>query len=186
MKLFVIATNQNNMTYKERAALKLSWTLFGRHTRFPLQVLPHQSVWSGLSTTIVAAMHTLNDRFTPHRNFSLVLETSVVFLLLFSFLSGHAQSYTQTIRGTVIEKQLQRPLIGATVQVLGLSLGDKTDEFGNFIITQVPVGTQTVMVSSIGFKENTVSNLVVNSGKEVVLTIAMEEKIHSAKEVVIK
>jgi hypothetical protein len=86
----------------------------------------------------------------------------------------------------VIEKQLQRPLIGATVQVLGLSLGDKTDELGNFIITHVPVGTQTILVSSIGFKENTISNLVVNSGKEVVLTLMMEEKIHTAKEIVIK
>ncbi len=113
-------------------------------------------------------------------------KVSFLLLSLCSFLSSDAQSYTQTIRGTVIEKQLQRPLIGATVQVLGLSLGDKTDEHGNFIITQVPVGIQSLMISSIGFKENVVSNLVVNSGKEVVLNIAMEEKIHSTKEIVIR
>jgi hypothetical protein len=111
-----------------------------------------------------------------------------MFLLVGTLVSitALAQNYTQTIRGTIIERQIQKPIIGATVQIAGLAIGDQTDENGNFTISNVPVGNQTVIVSCIGFKENIISNVAVNSGKELVLTIALDEKLHTSKEVVIK
>ena len=110
---------------------------------------------------------------------------SLLFVMLIS-TSLLAQHYTQTIRGTVFEKQLQKPLSGATVHIAGIQLGGHTDEAGNFVIREVPVGNQTLIVTCIGFNDNIMSNLSLNSGKELVLTIQMDEKIRTTREVVIK
>ncbi len=110
------------------------------------------------------------------------------FILCISLFSVtlYAQNLTQTIRGSVTDKILQKPIPGATVSIPGLNKGDATDADGNFNIEQVPVGTHTLLISAVGYKENAVPNIVINSGKEVVLTITMEEKIVQGKEVVIK
>lgn len=117
----------------------------------------------------------------------MTLKKQILSLLILCFsINSFSQELTQTIRGTVVEKILQKPIEGASIQIIGKSIGDRTDEYGNFIITNVPLGSQSLLVSSIGFKENIVSNIVVNAGKEVVLTITLEEKIIQGKEVVIK
>lgn len=107
-------------------------------------------------------------------------------LLLSICKISRSQNYTQTIRGTVLERQLQKPVIGATVQIAGLAMGDRSDENGNFTIQHVPLGTHNLIISCIGFKENMVPNLVLNSGKELVVTVLMEEKITTTRDVVIK
>ncbi len=117
----------------------------------------------------------------------MIPKISLLFLIiLFSLTKLKAQSYTQTIRGRVVEKQLHKPIIGATVQIVGLSLGDKTDEEGNFVIQFVPIGNQSILVTSIGFKENLISNIEINSAKELILTILLDEKINTTKEIIIK
>lgn len=52
-----------------------------------------------------------------------------------------AQSFTQTIRGKVIDKDTQQPLIGATVTIKDSTplIGSQTDAFGNYILEDVPV-----------------------------------------------
>ena len=44
-----------------------------------------------------------------------------------------------TVRGTVVD-QVNEPVIGATVQVLGTTMGAVTDFDGNFEIANVPDG----------------------------------------------
>ena len=104
-------------------------------------------------------------------------------------LSG--QNYTQTVKGTVLEKGIKIPLIGATVvAVLPGSaekrvIGAVTDADGHFRLTQVPVGKIGIQVTYLGYKDAVLSNVTVNSGKEVDLVIEMEESILKANEVVI-
>ena len=56
-------------------------------------------------------------------------------IILLSYLSYAVQSQplTQTIRGTVIDKILQKPIAGATISIVGLNKGDACDIDGNFI-----------------------------------------------------
>jgi len=114
---------------------------------------------------------------------------AILFLAGF-FLSLHlasAQQYYQTIRGTVIDKISHAVIPGASVVLVNTvpSLGAMTDPDGNFKIVKVPVGTYAVKVTFIGYKEITMPNIIVNSGKEVILTIPIEEDIQQMKEVVI-
>ncbi len=99
-----------------------------------------------------------------------------------------SQSLTQTIRGSVIDKISKSPLPGATVLILNSNplMGSTTDPDGNFKLNKVSVGSHTLKVSFIGYKDITLPNVIVNSGKEVVLTIPIQEDIVQMDEIVIR
>lgn len=103
-------------------------------------------------------------------------------------LSLHAQSLTQTIRGIVVDQSLQTPLPGATVVVLGAAPlnGTSTDVSGQFRLSQVPVGRQTLQISVVGYKPVTLQNITLDAGKELVVTVALEEAVGQLSEVTVK
>jgi hypothetical protein len=110
------------------------------------------------------------------------------FILFFCSLALSAQTLTQTIRGTVVDKISQTTLPGASIVLVNSNplIGTTTDLDGNFKLLQIPVGTHTLRISFIGYKEINIPNIVVNSGKEVVLTIPVEEDITQLSEIVIR
>jgi len=116
-----------------------------------------------------------------------MLRYAIVLLFSLSFFAIRAQQLTQTIRGQVLDKNVQAPLIGASVIVPGTQplKGAVTDANGNFKITEVPVGRQSLRITYTGYKEETLLNLDLTSGKELVLTIGMEEQIIVTEEVVV-
>ncbi|HLP13297.1 MAG TPA: TonB-dependent receptor [Flavobacteriales bacterium] len=110
-------------------------------------------------------------------------------ILCFGFIAIQlpAQDLTQTVRGIVTDKISQSPLPGVVVVLLNSDpkKGMTTDENGVFKLTEVPVGKHTLTFSLIGYKNYSLPNVVVNSGKEVVLNISLEENIQQGEEVVI-
>ncbi|MCC6369563.1 MAG: TonB-dependent receptor [Bacteroidia bacterium] len=98
-----------------------------------------------------------------------------------------AQNSTQTIRGTVLDKQAQMNLPGANVILVNTNpvKGAVTDADGKFKITDVAPGRYDVKISYVGYKEVVQSNIVVTAGKETVLEIGMEENVSSLNEVVV-
>ena len=98
-----------------------------------------------------------------------------------------AQQLTQTLRGTIVDKISKTSLPRATVVILNTApiVGSTTDLDGNFKITKVPVGTYTLKVSFIGYKELILPNVLITSGKEVVLNVPIEEDIVKMDEVII-
>lgn len=101
-----------------------------------------------------------------------------IFVSLFLSVNVMAQT-TQTIRGAVIDKASEIPLIGAAVVVDKINpvLGAVTDENGIFTIKNVPTGRHQLVVSSIGYNPQTLPNIVVNAGKETVLEVKLEESV---------
>lgn len=112
---------------------------------------------------------------------------TISFLLLALTYEVSAQTLSQTIRGTVIDKITHAPLFGANIIIAESNplLGAASDPDGIFRIAKVPVGKHTLKVTYLGYKERLIPNVVVNSGKEVVLVIELEEDILISKEVVI-
>jgi hypothetical protein len=112
----------------------------------------------------------------------------IVFPLL-SVQSALAQQTTQTIRGTIRDEILQSPVTGASILVLQPDnkspLGAITDNNGEFSISGVPIGRQTLRISSVGYEPQQLPNVVVTAGKEVVLTVTMTETVNSLNEVVV-
>lgn len=112
---------------------------------------------------------------------------TISFLLLALTYEVSAQTLSQTIRGTVIDKITHAPLFGANIIIVESNplLGAASDPDGIFRIAKVLVGKHTLKVTYLGYKERLIPNVVVNSGKEVVLVIELEEDILISKEVVI-
>lgn len=118
------------------------------------------------------------------------LNAFIISLLLFvSFQSKIlAQSSVQTLRGTVIDKISQSPLPGAVIVLLNATTTNATssDAEGRFKLLNVPIGKQSIKISFLGYKEQIIQNLTINSGKELVLTVQMEEDIQAMNEVVVE
>jgi len=108
-------------------------------------------------------------------------------LLLFLPVAVAAQQLTQTIRGKIIDKESQEPLIGATVAILTTNpaMGTSTDVNGTFRLDKVPVGRHTLRISYMGYEEQVLPELLLGSGKELVLTIGLSESFKKLQEVVI-
>ncbi len=98
------------------------------------------------------------------------------------------RSLTQTIRGTVVDQSLQTPIPGATVALVSVSpvRGLITEPDGSFRLTDVPVGRHTLKVSFVGYKDAILTNITLDTGKELVLTIALQESVAQLNEVVVK
>ena len=109
-----------------------------------------------------------------------------LFLMLLLPTLSIAQNNTQKIRGVVSDKLSQMPLTGVTIQINSLQKSTKTDTLGRYTISNIPPDRYEVKISFIGYKSITVPNVVVTSGKEVILDITMEEAFETLGEVVVK
>lgn len=98
------------------------------------------------------------------------------------------QRFDQTVRGVVRDIETNQPLIGVNVILYGSDplVGASTNEFGEFKIKHVPLGRSTFKVTYLGYKSRSITNIAINSGKEVVLDIAMEESLQSLNQVIVK
>jgi hypothetical protein len=63
-----------------------------------------------------------------------------------------------TVIGRVVDQQSQQPISGALVRIGNLA--GQTDGTGAFAINNVPVGTQTVLISAIGWQTATITVVV--------------------------
>lgn len=111
-------------------------------------------------------------------------------IALLTALSTFAQpgqnGKTQTVRGILRDAESKQPLIGANVVLVSMpTKGASTDENGEFKISQVPVGRISLKISYIGYETFTVPDIMVTAGKEVVLSLTMNEALQKMNEVVI-
>jgi hypothetical protein len=99
-----------------------------------------------------------------------------------------SQTLKQTVRGTIIDIDNKLPLIGATVIIVGTDplIGTATDVNGIFRLENILLGRIAVKISYLGYETKTISDIVVNSGKEVVLDLTMQESVTKMGEIVVK
>ena len=107
--------------------------------------------------------------------------------ILFSTFTCFAQTRMQSVRGIITDKQSLSPLPGAEILLLQEEKTYHTisDSNGVFVI-QVPVGRCNMHVSCYGYENYSLNNLLIQTGKETVLEILLDEKVTQLKEIVIK
>lgn len=115
------------------------------------------------------------------------LALSLLFIALGTTWSQTPTTYNQTLKGVILDKAVKTPLIGATVVLQSTSpqRGATSDVEGRFRLANVPIGKHSLRIQYLGYKEITINNIQINSGKETELTIELEENILQSKEVVI-
>ncbi|MDW3208763.1 MAG: TonB-dependent receptor [Reichenbachiella sp.] len=94
---------------------------------------------------------------------------------------------TQTIRGTILDKDTKQPIFGATVMVVGSDplIGATTDMNGNYRLTNVPVGRLTLHYGYLGYEEGAIPNVLLGSGKELILDVELVESVIKMEEIVV-
>jgi hypothetical protein len=109
---------------------------------------------------------------------------AITLIPAFSFCQS---SSTQVIKGQVIDETSRSPVSLATVSVVGFNnIATTTDSLGNFRLQNVPLGRQSIQVSFMGYETQLLTEILVTQGKEVMLNIAMVEKMRQLDEVVVK
>jgi hypothetical protein len=98
-----------------------------------------------------------------------------------------APELKQTIKGTVSDVANGLPLPGATVAIVGSNplIGTVTDANGRFKLANVAIGRVSLRISMIGYAAKTLPEILVSSGKMTDLSIALQEELVTAGEVVI-
>src|SRR5688572_11509410 len=110
---------------------------------------------------------------------------AIIMMLLFfpGYILG--QEFKQTIRGNIIDVDSKLPLSGATITILEKGAATISDRQGAFSLPNVQVGRVTLQISYVGYETIILPNVIVNSGKEVVLSVNMQQAVVQLKNVVI-
>ena len=130
---------------------------------------------------------------TPQANYAVryykpaaCLLATLAALVLLTFNVNAQPLPTQQLRGVVLDNVVQAPLEGATVSLPAMGLTTTTGKDGAFRFPAVPIGTHQVAVSHVSYKEVLLENIGVISGKETVITIAIESRFREADAVVVQ
>ncbi len=125
-------------------------------------------------------------RYHKHKHIMTKIIPTLIFLIGLS-VSAIGQDGVQTVRGIILDKQSEMPLIGATIQLISSldPIGSTTDYDGYFTLEEVPIGRQAFVVNYLGYEDLTIPNVEITAGKEAYLTIEMQESLVQLEEVVI-
>jgi len=114
------------------------------------------------------------------------MKTTLTILFTFLTLAILAQELTQTVKGKIIDADTKVTLPGANVVLLNnaqIAQGTSSDADGNFKFSKVPVGRHSFKVSFMGYEEVILSEILVGSGREVVLNVEMKESVATIDEI---
>ncbi len=112
----------------------------------------------------------------------------ILLLSHFCFGTSYAQQRpTQTVRGVVVDKHTQKPIPGATVIISNLNpvKADVTDPMGRYRIENVPVGRIDVECAFLGYHSIVHNNMILNSGRELIINFDLKEKSQVLDEFVV-
>ncbi len=114
------------------------------------------------------------------------MKTTLTVLFTILVLSIFGQELTQTVKGKIIDADTKVTLPGANIILLNnaqIAQGTSSDMDGNFKFSKVPVGRHSFKVSFMGYEEVILSEILVGSGREVVLNIEMKESVATIDEI---
>ena len=114
-----------------------------------------------------------------------IKHAGILFILFFlQGILSFAQN-TGFISGTVLDKNSQKPLAGASIQLNPGGKGQTTAENGTFRFSGIEPGSYAITISSINFKTITLSNVMVTTGNENILSIELEPDPNALENVVV-
>jgi hypothetical protein len=115
------------------------------------------------------------------------MKKCLIFILLFLLTSYFFGQITQTVKGKITDKFTGIGLPGAIVQLRSKTtqLNCVADNNGNYKLLNVPVGRQSFIFIYTGYQSIPVNDIIVTSGKEVLLNMELEESIVSIDEIVV-
>ncbi|HAP37226.1 MAG TPA: hypothetical protein DCQ28_15325 [Bacteroidetes bacterium] len=107
---------------------------------------------------------------------------TIVLFIVSSFLLGGT---TGKISGTALDGSTKEPLLGATIQIVGTSLGAASGVDGSFIILNVSPGTYSVRVSSLGYEAKLIEQVKIVADQTTTLAVSLKPTNVELSEVIV-
>ncbi len=104
--------------------------------------------------------------------------------LLFLSVQVAAQSGGKIV-GVVTDADNGQPLIGCSIFIENLMLGDATDSDGNYLILNIPSGTHTIKAQMVGYNTQVVEGVKVSSGLTINLNFELTSETIEMQEVTV-
>lgn len=110
-----------------------------------------------------------------------------LFTLLFTLVAVvTAFADPGSIRGSIKDAKTKEALIGASVLIEGTQIGAAADVDGNFVLSNVPVGTHKIIISFVSYQTKEIPNVRVESGNITVIDTELDEEGKALQEVVVR
>lgn len=122
---------------------------------------------------------------------TLTLKTLIVSILLLVFnttiTAQNPVKPTQTVKGRIIDLDSEMPIAGATIILHRGSkiVGTTTDANGYYKLQDITIGRQSFKISFIGYNDVYLNEILVESGREVVLNVSMSENMQELDNIVV-
>ena len=98
-------------------------------------------------------------------------------IILVLFITNVVIASTGSLSGHVRDASTHQPLIGVNVMIKGSSLGTATDNYGNFFLDDIPVGSYIVYISMIGYKSLNRPNVHVVPERTTIINFSLNQSI---------
>ena len=109
-----------------------------------------------------------------------------VYLILFtSALASTGWAQNGILTGKIIDVKTKEPVIGANAVLSGTHVGAASDLDGIFTIANMKPGAYSLVVSSITYKTQIVTDVTIESGSKTTLEISLVEDVAQLEEVVV-
>ncbi|RYG54147.1 MAG: TonB-dependent receptor, partial [Chitinophagaceae bacterium] len=129
----------------------------------------------------------MNMKFLPHLLVALLMQSVGLKAQNENSVTTGTAQITQTIKGSVIDKTTRLPMPGVTVRLSSNSAvkATTTGQDGVFSLRGVPLGRQSLQASAVGYQPVVISELLIISGKELIVNLEMEASGNHLDEVVV-
>lgn len=89
-------------------------------------------------------------------------------------LTATAVAQTGRLKGVVTDIRSGQPVIGASVQIVGTTLGARTDHEGRYQILRIPTGSYTLKVTSVEYENLEIADVEVLANRTTTRDVEME------------
>ncbi len=109
----------------------------------------------------------------------------LIFCTLILMSSQAAAQSGGKIVGKITDASTGQPLVGCSIFIENIMLGDATDEDGTYLILNIPSGTHNVRVKMLGYNTQVVEGVKVSSGLTVTLDFELQPESIKMQEVTV-
>lgn len=101
----------------------------------------------------------------------------LVLICLLLAVSGLFAGETGRIIGKITDLDTKQPLAGVNIIVEGTTLGAASDNNGNYLISNIPSGNQTLTASYIGYEPVKMTNVLVISDQTITINFSLRSTV---------
>jgi hypothetical protein len=113
------------------------------------------------------------------------MKNSILVVLIFAFGQMAFGQQTGRVRGQVSDLLTESAIENATVSIVGLDLHTFSNAKGEYLFENVPVGRIELLITSVGFNDINIKELLLASNKELVVNVSMETATNELNEVIV-